>query len=105
MGEVLQSQETMLRRLNRPAAPKDQMKGSFAIHLGRLHEWLVRQHHMRVLKVSYNRLLTDPKSEARKVWEFLDGRPAPDQMLAAIDTSLYRNRKRPDGLIGTEQAN
>ncbi len=105
MDEVVDSQEKMLRRLNRPAAPRDQMKASFAIHLNRLFQWLRQQRHMRVLKVSYNRLLTDPESEVRKVSEFLDRRPAPDPMLAAIDTSLYRNRKPAGGLIGNDRTN
>jgi hypothetical protein len=105
MEEVLDSQEKMLRRLNRPAAPKDQMKASFAIHLDRLHKWLPRQRHLRVLKVSYNRLLSDPAPVVRTVSEFLDGRPSPDQMLKAIDTSLYRNRKLAEGRSGDERTN
>ena len=95
--EVLESQEKMLRRLGRPAAPRDQMRPSFALHLERLFEWLPRQRNMRVLTVSYNRLVSEPEPEVGKVLEFLDGRPARKPMLEAISTSLYRNRKSPDG--------
>jgi hypothetical protein len=69
------------------------MKASFAIHLQRVFEWLPEQRHLRVLEVSYNRLLSDPQPEVGKIAEFLDGRPAPGPMLEAINTSLYRNRK------------
>ncbi len=92
MSEVLESQEKMLRRLNRTAAPADQMRKSFAIHLERLFDWLPRQRHMRVLTVSYNRLLADPQAEVERVTHFLDGWPTSSQMLAAIDPTLYRNR-------------
>jgi hypothetical protein len=47
---------------------------------------------MRVLNVSYNRLLTDPEADVRRVSEFLSGKPAPERMLEVIDASLYRNR-------------
>ena len=40
LDEVLQSQETMLHRLNRTAAPRDQMRESFQIHLDQLDKWL-----------------------------------------------------------------
>jgi hypothetical protein len=93
IDEVLESQEKMLQRLNRPAAPRDQMRASFAVHLERLDAWLARQRHLRVLDVSYNALLKDPEAEVRKVAEFLDGRVDPVRMQEAISTSLYRNRK------------
>lgn len=91
--EVLESQEKMLRRLGRPAAPREPMRSSFASHLARVFDWLSGQRHMRVLKVSYNRLLSDPEPEVGRVLEFLDGRPARQPMLEAISLGLYRNRR------------
>jgi len=101
MDEVLESQEKMLRRLNRPAAARVDLKAAFTTHLRRVFEWLSRQRHMRVLRVSYNRLLTAPQLEIQRVSEFLEGRAAPEGMLEAVDPSLYRNRKEtgPSGLI------
>jgi|SRR6266496_1613520 len=93
LDEVLASQEKMLQRLGRPVAPADKMKSSFNIHLKRLFQWLPQQAHMRVVTINYNRLLTDPESECKRVVDFLDGRPALDQMLSAVDRSLYRNRR------------
>lgn len=93
MEEILESQEKMLRRLERPVAPRDEIRGAFAIHLERIFDWLGARRHMRVLKVSYNSLLENPPLEARRIAEFLDERPKVEAMLAAIDASLYRNRK------------
>ncbi len=100
LDEVLESQEKMLRRLNRPAAPADSMWKSFNIHLERLTRWLPQQRHMRTLSVSYNRVLSDAETEVRRVAEFLDGRPSTEQMLQAIDPALYRNRSTNESLAG-----
>src|SRR6476619_350258 len=43
LDETLLSQEKMLERLGRPAAPREAMKRSFTVHLDRLHEWLRQQ--------------------------------------------------------------
>lgn len=100
LDEVLESQEKMLRRLNRPAAPADSMRKSFNIHLERLGRWLPQQRHMQILGVSYNRVLSDAETEVRRVAEFLDGRPSTEQMLQAIDPALYRNRSTSESLTG-----
>ena len=93
LDEVLESQEKMLKRLNRTTAPADQMRKSFTIHLDRLFAWLAQQRHLQVLQVNYNRLLSEPETEIQQVVQFLDSRPEPGQMLSAIDPSLYRNRR------------
>jgi hypothetical protein len=90
--EVLESQEKMLARLGRPAAPREQIRRSFGIHLNRLFQWLPQQSHMRLLTVSYNRLLTDPQAEIGAIVAFLDEAVNADTLIAAIDPSLYRNR-------------
>lgn len=92
IDEVLESQEKMLARLGRPSVPREQIRKSFGVHLDRLFQWLPQQRYLRVLTVSYNRLLVDPVSETRTIVDFLDGLPDADEMLAAIDPSLYRNR-------------
>jgi len=92
MEEMLLSQETMLNRLGRDAAPRDEMKRSYTLHLERLHEWLRRQRNIEVLRVSYNELVENPQREAERVRKFLDGKPAVKSMAEAVDPSLYRNR-------------
>jgi hypothetical protein len=98
LGETLASQEKMLQRLGRPAAPREQIRGAFTLHLARLHDWLGRQPHMAVLRVSYNGLVGRPAEEAGRVREFLGGRGDVERMAAAVDPSLYRNRKGAGGL-------
>lgn len=93
LDEVLASQEKMLQRLNRPAAPRDQIRKSFQLHLERLDQWLKQQQHMAVLRVSYNELLKSPEEQARRVSDFLDGKLDVQRTATAVDPSLYRNRK------------
>jgi hypothetical protein len=93
LEEMLASQEKMLARLGRPCAPREQMKRSYALHLERLHHWLLQQPHIAVLRVSYNDLLERPEELARHVSEFLGGRVCVERMAATVDPSLYRNRK------------
>jgi hypothetical protein len=93
MDEMLISQEKMLERLGRPAAPRDQMKRSFPIHLERLRDWLRQQKHMDVLSVRYSDLVEQPREQAARISEFLGLPLNIDAMVGAVDPSLYRNRK------------
>jgi hypothetical protein len=96
LDEMLASQEKMLARLGRPAAPRDQIRQSYQLHLDRLQHWLAAQPHMPILRVSYNDLVTRPAEEAARVCQFLSSALASTldaaDMLPAVDPSLYRNR-------------
>ncbi len=94
--EMLISQEKMLERLNKPAAPRDQIRRAFLQHLERLREWLSGRRNMEVIYVNYNRLLDRPAEEAARVAAFLGGRADADEMAGTVDPSLYRNRKMPE---------
>jgi Sulfotransferase domain len=93
LDEVLASQEKMLERLGRPAAPRDRMKAAFQVHLEELDRWLAGQPYIAVLRVSYNELLEDPVAQAKRVCQFLERILDLDAMVAAVDPSLYRNRR------------
>src|SRR5713101_7433843 len=43
LDEMLISQEKMLKRLNRAAVPRDDMKRFYNLHLNKLREWLSQQ--------------------------------------------------------------
>jgi Sulfotransferase domain len=92
LDEMLVSQEKMLERLNRPAAPREQMKRSYQLHLERLHAWLGQQANINVLRVSYNDLLERPQEPAERVGTFLGSQVNVAKMAATVDPSLYRNR-------------
>jgi hypothetical protein len=93
LEEMLVSQEKMLERLGRKAAPRDEIRRSFNLHLERLHRWLRQQRNMEVLRVSYNNLLEHPEEQTRLVFEFLKGSVDLDRMVNTVDHALYRNRK------------
>ena len=57
-----------------------------------IRAWLAEQPHMKVLRISYNDLIADPRGHAERISEFLDRAVEPERMLEAIDPSLYRNR-------------
>ncbi len=98
LDEILRSQEKMLERLGRAAAPREQMASAYALHLERLHNWLCRQPNMAVLRVSYNELVANPRPQAERVSQFLSGAADVEGMVRAVDPALYRNRKDVAGL-------
>lgn len=100
LEEMLLSQEKMLQRLGGIAAPREPMKRAYALHLARLHEWLRRQGHMKVLRVSYNDLMERPQRESQRVSAFLDGKANAESMARTVDPSLYRNRKDAAAVTG-----
>ncbi|MCI0702443.1 MAG: sulfotransferase, partial [Planctomycetia bacterium] len=93
MEEVLDSQEKMLRRLDRPVAPRDEMTHAFTLHLNRLHKWLAEQPNFAVLRVRYADVVTRPREEIARVNEFLSGRLNVEAARVVVDPSLYRNKK------------
>lgn len=94
LEEVLQSQETMLQRLGRPAAPRNQMRDSFKVHLENLESWLKGRPEMSICKIGYQELVAHPRQQAQRVMEFLERPLDLDKMAAAIDPKLYRNRNQ-----------
>ncbi|MFO0891169.1 MAG: sulfotransferase [Isosphaeraceae bacterium] len=93
LDEMIVSQEKMLQRLGREAAPREEIKKAFTNHLDKLHRWLDQQPNMSVLRLPYAEVLADPDAATRRICEFLSGKPDPAAMIKAIDPSLYRNRK------------
>ena len=93
LDEVLASQETMLARLGRPAAPRERMRAAFQAHLRQVDAWLEQQPHIALLRVSYVALIADPQQMAREISQFLGGTADASAMAGAINPSLYRNRK------------
>ncbi|HEY7330188.1 MAG TPA: sulfotransferase domain-containing protein [Gemmataceae bacterium] len=93
IDEMLDSQEKMLKRLGRKAAPREEIKPAFKKHLERLFQWLGQQRNMQTLRISYNDLLHHPQEQARRVREFLASKVDLERMIHSVDRSLYRNRK------------
>jgi hypothetical protein len=90
---MLDSQERMLRRLGREAAPREKIIPAYTAHLERVHLWLRGQPHMAVLRVGYRGLVERPESEVIHLDEFIGGRLDVARSVGAVDPSLYRNRQ------------
>ena len=69
------------------------MKQAYVLHLERLHQWLPQQRHLAILPVSYNDLVSQPRTQAERVREFLHGAADLEGMVKTVDPSLYRNRQ------------
>jgi hypothetical protein len=104
LEETLLSQEKMLTRLGRIAAPREQMKRALTLHLERLHEWLSLQGNMEVLLVRYNDLVGQPCEQTGRVGEFIGGSLDVEAMVKTVDLSLYRNRKTSGVMDPTNSA-
>ncbi len=100
LDEMIASQEKMLERLGKPAAPADQIRHLFTQHLERVRAWLADQPNLVVLYVRYRDLVAHPADESARIAAFLDGRADPAQMAATVDASLYRNRKPANDIPG-----
>ena len=94
-AEMLDSQERMLQRLGREAAPREKIIPAFTSHLERVHQWLQRQPHFAALRVRYRALVERPDAEVAAVNGFLGGRLDVSRAAGAVDPSLYRNRAGP----------
>jgi hypothetical protein len=93
LEEMLISQEKMLERLGRPAAPRETIRRSYTLHLDRLHAWLGQQSNMAVLRVRYHEVVEKPEQQAERIRDFLGGKANAQAMVEAVDATLYRNRK------------
>jgi hypothetical protein len=93
LDEVLVSQEKMLARLGRQAAPRERIKRAFETHLEQLDGWLAKQPHMTLLPVIYKTLIEAPDAQARRVCDFLGRDLDLEAMASAVDPNLYRNRR------------
>lgn len=93
LTETLISQEKMLERRSREAAPREEIERAFVKHLDKLYAWLEAQPNFTVLYVKYADLVANPEQEARRISEFLGGSLDLAAMAAAVDPSLYRNKK------------
>jgi len=94
MDEVLKSQRTMLERRGKPGDPADdaKMAAIFARHLAQVEQWIAAHPNVRVLYVSYNEMLADPRPHCEAVAAFLGGGLDVERMTRVVSGDLYRNR-------------
>ncbi len=95
MEEILASQKQMLIRRGEPTdkVSDEEMGRMFAGYLETVKAWIAEQRNIDVIYVNYNDLLNDPTQHAEEVNQFLGGALNVQNMISAIDPSLYRQRR------------
>ncbi len=93
MEEVLASQGKMLaRRGEAEATPPERMRALFEDDLWRAVYQLKRRPEFETIELQYAAALARPLEEARRLAAFLGGDLDVEEMAAAVDPALYRNR-------------
>ena len=95
LEEVVASQDRMLERLGKEAAPvpKKSLIAAFQRHLENVDTWLAKQPNIAVLYVAYTSVLALPEQIARTVSDFTGRVLGIEAMSCQVEQSLYRERK------------
>jgi hypothetical protein len=94
LSEVVASQDVMLARRGQGGSDmtKEKLIALFEKQLGEFDEWVRQQPNFRMLYVSYNETLQDPRPTVRALNEFLGGKLNTAAMEKVIEPQLYRQR-------------
>ncbi len=94
LDQVVRSQRAMLERLatTPPGEDEKQARQALAEHVVEIETWLERASHMRVLGVSYERVLSQPEQEIDRVIRFLELDLDAAAMLRAVEPTLQRQK-------------
>ena len=95
MKEILASQRVMLRRRGQKEddAPDEEMAEKFEKHLHQIEGWMGKKNYLDVLYAKYNDVIKDARMQAKTVNEFLGNRLNEEEMVKAVEKSLYRQKK------------
>lgn len=93
LPEVLVSQARMLEhRGEANDTPDEQMLKIWEDHLWKVNYFLKHSPHLDFIDVTYRHAVEDPVEQARRLRDFIDYPLDVDEMAAAVDPTLYRNR-------------
>jgi predicted AlkP superfamily phosphohydrolase/phosphomutase/tetratricopeptide (TPR) repeat protein len=95
LEEVLDSQDRMLQRRNRPVPTPERrrmLKNEYACMLDRMKAMLARRPYTQLLVIEHSAVISGPLVTAESINKFLGGGLDIGKMAAAIDPSLHRNR-------------
>ena len=95
LDEVIASQDVMLARRGRGGSDmtKEKLVALFDKQLGDFDEWVRKQPNFKMLYVSYNETMQDPRPTVRALNEFLGGKLNTAAMEKVIEPQLYRQRR------------
>jgi hypothetical protein len=106
LKEVIASQSRMLSRegkdTNRKSA--DELEILYNKHLREVEEWLEGQPNIKVLYVNYLDVLEKPLETASAISDFLGSGLSINDMCAAVDKTLYRNRATEEFEVQSKSA-
>lgn len=96
LGEVLASQEQMLLRRGTfdPGVDTSTLVKGFQNHLYEVNTWLNGKPNVKVMRVHYHRLLSEPKEIAEKLAQFLEFPLDFEAAVRQVDGQLYRQRAK-----------
>ncbi|MBK8681351.1 MAG: alkaline phosphatase family protein [Bacteroidetes bacterium] len=94
MDEVLMSQAKMLVRSGKMKEPTVNLKlmQAFKLNLTRVKAWAPMQSNVKILYVSHNNLIQNPKAELEKINAFMGGKLDINAMASVVDKNLYREK-------------
>jgi len=100
LHEVLASQTKMLDRRGEDSHTDDEdLLKMYESHLEKVQFQLRFRPYFEALYLDYANVVAEPAREARRIAEFVGGGLDADRMAAAVDGSLYRNRRTADGAL------
>jgi len=103
LHEVLASQTKMLDRRSEESHTDDQdLLAMYTSHLDKVQFQLRFRPYFEALYVDYADVVSEPAREARRIADFVGGGLDLERMAAAVDGSLYRNRRTTDGAVAVE---
>jgi len=92
MAEILESQSSMLRRLDKPA-PSGDVSKAYQQQVRHAKSWINAQG-IPALSVSHRDLIASPRAAIAEILAFLCSDASPDVLAAVIDPALYRTRSQ-----------
>jgi Sulfotransferase domain len=96
LAEVLASQDQMLKRRGTYKDSVDPaiITAAFEKHLREVSAWFESRPYVKVIRVLYQEVLSNPERVARNLADFLEIELKVDAMMQEVDPSLYRNRSK-----------
>lgn len=96
LNEIIRSQNRMLQSLGSPVTDdEDELRRKYEKHLTEIIPWIQQQENMRLLTVTYQSVINDPKRESQRIANFLNTNLNISPMVQTVDTDLYRVRNNP----------
>jgi len=100
LHEVLASQAKMLDRRGEASQTGDQaLLAMYESHLEKVQFQLRFRAYFEAIYLDFASVVAEPEREARRIAAFVGGGLDVARMAAAVDGSLYRNRRTADGAV------